>query len=312
MGVHLHSPAHDSDAPGDILAPHIHHADGTVPGHVGKRGVAHPGNGVFGGIFRAIAHFPHDTLRGGRDRIRQHLQDAFNAEIRGIDDHGIGGGLERRNGPVAVHVVALADHFGDLREIGGLALGLQLLKTAHSAHFRPRVKEELEPRRGEHHGPHVAAFGDETGLPERPLRFFQAIADHRGRGEARSEPPDFFGTDFGAHGHTVAQQYGMFPAALQLEAEGFAARPQFVFRQRFRARPEAQGYGAEHGAGVQIGNPENGGEALGEGGFADPGGAVQCDDRQTLHDYSSSRIALISIVFSSAVPTETRRFRGRP
>ena len=58
--------------------------------------------------------------------------------------------------------------------------------------------------------------------------------------------------------------------------------------------------------------PENGGEALGEGGFADPGGAVQCDDRQTLHDYSSSRIALISIVFSSAVPTETRRFRGRP
>ena len=53
-------------------------------------------------------------------------------------------------------------------------------------------------------------------------------------------------------------------------------------------------------------------EALGEGGFADPGGAVQCDDRQTLHDYSSSRIALISIVFSSAVPTETRRFRGRP
>lgn len=67
-----------------------------------------------------------------------------------------------------------------------------------------------------------------------------------------------------------------------------------------------------HGAGVQIGNPENGGEALGEGGFADPGGAVQCDDRQTLHDYSSSRIALISIVFSSAVPTETRRFRGRP
>ena len=41
-------------------------------------------------------------------------------------------------------------------------------------------------------------------------------------------------------------------------------------------------------------------------------GAVQCDDRQTLHDYSSSRIALISIVFSSAVPTETRRFRGRP
>ena len=34
------------------------------------------------------------------------------------------------------------------------------------------------------------------------------------------------------------------PVKMQLEAEGIAARPQFVFRQRFRTRPEAQGYGA--------------------------------------------------------------------
>ena len=248
--------------------------------------------------------------------MHQHAQHTGDVQLRGIHDDGIGSGTQGRHGPVAVQGVPLADLLGERHQIGFHPAGGQVAQATQGPHFGGGIQKEFETGVRKDHRAHVAPFHHQRrGFAHGPLGLAQHLAHHGHRGDAGGQHAHLLGTDLAADGHAVAAYRGGPSLAGQAEGPLAALFAQFLFGQGLRAGAQPEGQATEHGTGIQISHVQALGQLLGQRGLAHTGWAVQGHHRQGRPHARTScihcRMASRKALFSSSLPTLTRRCSGR-
>ena len=240
--------------------------------------------------------------------------------MRGVDDDGVLGRAQGRDGPVSVLLVALADLLRQFGQIAGLAHFLKLQAAALGPDFRLRLQKNLVGRAGKNRRAHIAPLGHEgKSRAQTLLGRFQAVPHLGQDGDVGRHHARLFAADGVAHGMAVAQKFGFPARAAQGEDAAREQRRQarIVGRRAAagrRLRPptlgiQVQGQGAEHGPGVEVGHAQGSGQPLGQSAFAHAGRAVYGHDKgeRPVHDDSTSRSRVMKRRFSAGAPTLTLR-----
>ena len=104
------------------------------------------------------------------DRALDDVDRSLEGVAVGLDDHGVVGGAQGRDRPVAIEVVADPELLADGLGLVAGRIQAALVDPPHRALLDGGIEEQLEIGIGQHHRPDVAARDhDPAALGERPL-----------------------------------------------------------------------------------------------------------------------------------------------
>ena len=224
----------------------------------------------------------------GLDAGDHEVDHRLGRKAGGIDAQGVRCSSQRRDGPFPVVAITLDDLGEQLLFVHLLALAAQLRRPAAGAHLGAGVEVEFPGGPGEDHGARVPPLGDNgAGLADLLLKHGQPPAHQRPGRHPGGEQPHLRGAEQSPDLLAVEEHTHVIPALCrgqQVDARAVEQRGQASLVQRVHTLPAALvGHCPVHGAGIQIGETEPGGQGPGHGGLAAAGRPVDGDDPTTAH-----------------------------